>query len=124
MIQNDIKIQFDKKHFSIVTTSYPYNNNIEFNSLNCSSLYTITNQSNKRLYVGTTEEFLARIKKHYRLLLKGTHFSKDMQHDFDIGNLFLCVPFSDFNDFRSEQIVIHKYIDKGFNVYNTNISKK
>lgn len=53
-----------------------------------SGVYSITNLTNGKIYVGSASNVIQRLKMHERCLMKGTHPNKEMQKDYDSGHKF------------------------------------
>jgi hypothetical protein len=75
------------------------------------------------VYVGISQEFILRIKNHYRKLLKHEHYNSELQYDFDNEDTFECYPTNKWRGFKNEQNLIHEFIGKGILLYNVAIAK-
>lgn len=56
-----------------------------------SVVYALMNTSNRKIYIGKTDNFSQRIKQHWYSLKTQKHPIKEMQEDFNNGDRFLVI---------------------------------
>ena len=56
-----------------------------------SVVYALMNTSNRKIYIGKTDDFSQRIKYHWYALKAQKHSIKELQEDFDSGHRFLVI---------------------------------
>ena len=55
---------------------------------NLMGVYSITNRTNGKVYVGSSTKLMERLKQHERSLMAGKHPVKALQQDYDAGHHF------------------------------------
>ena len=55
---------------------------------NLMGVYSITNRTNGKMYIGSSTKLIDRLKQHERNLIAGKHHVKEMQRDYDAGHHF------------------------------------
>lgn len=90
-------------------------------------VYSITNKTTGRVYIGSSVNIFARFKQHKDDLITGNHVNKNLQRDYNkFGmDIFIFKPIYEVSEsidrdslYRIEQ----SYIDKTENLYNINMS--
>lgn len=122
--KNQATIFFSKEHFCANLDYVPKNGEMRFPSLNDSSVYQLKNRRSGYVYVGKANYFISRIKRHYWQLIKGKHFCKNIQKDFDNGDEFIASAVDGFSGFEDEQFIIHSFLDANVPLYNVCIAKE
>lgn len=122
--KNQAIIVFSKEHFCICLDYVPKNSEMHFLSLNDSSVYQLKNRRSGYVYVGKASYFISRIKRHYWQLIKGSHFCKEIQKDFDNGDEFIASPVDGFSGFEDEQFIIHCFLNANIPLYNVCVAKE
>lgn len=101
-------------------------------------VYAIINQSNKRVYIGSSETIRTRCLKHEYLLKKGRHHCKLLQSDYNLGYSFKVIvlekvsmkwnQIEDWYSFQRNRIELLNIIEAKYqqmyypNIYNTYFS--
>lgn len=70
-------------------------------------VYALQNKSNGKIYVGSAFDLSNRYYKHMNLLSRNEHFSKDMQQDYNNGNV-------DFDLFLLDEIFCEEETNKEY----------
>jgi group I intron endonuclease len=89
-------------------------------------IYRIENATKKKNYIGQTTNITFRREKHKNNLKKGIHQNKDMQHDFNNGDVFVITALEYFPPQVSQQMLNAKeqaYIDR-YNATTTGYNKR
>lgn len=68
-------------------------------------IYAIRNLNNNKVYIGQTSNCNGRRKQHISALRAGTHPVKEMQNDFDKGDLFKFYVFIYFPDSTEKEML-------------------
>ena len=94
---------------------------------NTPGVYAIKRQENDTAYIGSSVNLRARLRKHFRELLSGSHTNKLIQNDFDafgIGKFKISVLWDDIDkeDIENfESYEIERYLSRGERLYNKTI---
>lgn len=97
-------------------------------------VYSITNRTNGKVYVGSSTRLLERLKQHERTLIEGKHFCKAMQEDYDAGHHFQfdilesfvtksTYPYGEFrrvynlDDLEKKYIELYDCVKSGYNTF-------
>ena len=89
-------------------------------------IYTITNTTNGKVYVGESSECIRRLSDHKKRLKRRVHQNLKLQEDYDkYGNVFeyevikeLPADTDKHTRLEEESRAIQSYLDKGAEVYN------
>lgn len=115
----------EKKYISKIKKNY-----------NFVGVYSITNKTNGKIYVGSSTKLLDRIKQHEKALIAGKHFCKAMQEDYDAGHRFqfdileLFITKSDYpygkyrrifkiDELEKKYIQLYDCVKSGYNTFPT-----
>lgn len=79
-------------------------------------IYSISNGSNGKKYIGASKDVLVRLSNHKKLLAQGVHQNKEMQHDF-----YTCRQDFEFEVLEvCEEKELKEKEDYYMDLYNTN----